>query len=247
MKTCIIIPARLHSTRLPEKVILLIGDKPMIQLVYEQALKVKGVQKVIIACDHQKVYDTCIGFGAEVMMTSPSHISGTDRIGEVAHKYNNFDCYINIQGDEPMIDADLLSQFNEKLQSNTFDIFTICEKLSSQDDLFDFNVVKVVKSISGKVLYFSRNAIPAFRDKPYKDWFSSQQYYKHIGIYGFQKKALNEITALPVSNLEKTESLEQLRWLDHGYNIGIMESTSFSIGVDTEADLERVRKLMVST
>ncbi len=241
MKTCIVIPARLHSSRLPEKVLLPIGDKPMIQWVYEQALKVENIHKVIIATDHAKVFEVCQNFGATVMMTSPSHVSGTDRIGEVVSINPEYDFYINIQGDEPLIDSQMLSEFNLFLQSSSFEICTICEKMSNEQDLFDFNCVKLVKTKSQKVLYFSRNAIPAFRDKAFKDWFKYHDYFRHIGIYGFSKSAIQSITNLQVSSLEEAESLEQLRWMENDYSIGVMESKSYSIGVDTQADLDRVR------
>jgi 3-deoxy-manno-octulosonate cytidylyltransferase (CMP-KDO synthetase) len=244
MKSCIIIPARLNSSRLPEKVLLPIGGKPMVQWVYERALKVSNVHKVIIATDHPTVYDACIGFGAEVMMTSPNHVSGTDRVGEVVRAYPGYDFYINIQGDEPLIDPAMLSDFNVFLQSGQYDICTVCEKVKNEADLFDFNVVKLVKSKSQSVLYFSRNAIPAHRDKPYKDWSKSHDYYRHVGIYGFSESAINKVVNLPVSPLEHAESLEQLRWMENDFKIGVMESNSYSIGVDTLDDLEKVRKMV---
>lgn len=244
MKSCIIIPARLNSSRLAEKVLLPIDGKPMVQWVYERALKVSNVQKVIIATDHQRVYDICLGFGAEVMMTASNHVSGTDRVGEVANANPGFDFYINIQGDEPLIEPGMLSQFNDFLQTGQFDICTVCEKVKNEADLFDYNVVKLVKSSSNSVLYFSRNAIPALRDKPYKDWYNSHIYYRHVGIYGFAESAIKKVVKLPVSSLEKAESLEQLRWMENDFKIGVMESSSYSIGVDTLEDLEKVRKLV---
>jgi 3-deoxy-manno-octulosonate cytidylyltransferase (CMP-KDO synthetase) len=222
----------------------LIDGKPMIQLVFEQALKVPNIHKIIIATDHAKVLDICQGFGAETMMTSAHHASGTDRVGEVAKKYTEYDFYINIQGDEPLVDPEMLSKFNVFLQSAQFEICTMCEEVTNEEDLFDFNVVKLVKSKSQKALYFSRNAIPAFRDKAFKDWFKDQRYYKHLGIYGFSKAAISQVVQLPASSLELAESLEQLRWLENDFSIGVMESSSFTIGVDTKEDLEKVRLLL---
>ncbi len=132
----------------------------MIRHVYERALKVKNIHKIVIATDSKKIYDICENFGAEVMMTSEDHKSGTDRVGEVATKYHDFDFYINIQGDEPLIDPELLTDFNTFLQTGKFDICTISEKIKNSEDLFDFNVVKLVKDNKDKVIYFSRNASP---------------------------------------------------------------------------------------
>jgi 3-deoxy-manno-octulosonate cytidylyltransferase (CMP-KDO synthetase) len=223
-----------------------IAGKPLIQRVYEQARKVQGIQKILIATDHDEVFQSCINFGAEVIMTSDKHISGTDRLGEVANKINDFDIFINIQGDEPLIDPLMIEKLNKKLANERGGIVTLYEKISNEEEIFDYNVVKLTKNLDNKILYFSRNAIPAFRDTPYKEWLKKSIYYRHIGVYGFQSHVLKEIVKLKPSMLEQAESLEQLRWLENGYDVYGIEGIGHSIGVDTEEDLERVRALFAT-
>lgn len=245
MKTCIIIPARYDSTRLPGKVLLDIGGKPMIQWVYERASLAKNIHQVIIATDNDLVFQVCTDFGAKCIMTSSSHVSGTDRIGEVALYLSEYDYVINIQADEPLIDPvsiEALADFIAFDQDKK--IVTMLTKIDNENDLFDYNVVKVVYNILGKALYFSRNVIPAHRDLPYKNWIENHEYYRHIGVYGFERKTLLELIKLQSSALEKAEKLEQLRWLENGYQVYCMKTEDFQIGVETEGDLERIRKLM---
>lgn len=245
MKTCIVIPARYDSTRLPGKVLLDIGGKPMVQWVYERAGKAKNIQQVIIATDNDLVFQTCIKFGAKCIMTSPNHVSGTDRIGEVALGLTEYDYVINIQADEPLIDPVSIEKLTDFIASDQKKrIVTMLAKIDNENDLFDFNIVKVVKDKAGKALYFSRNVLPAHRDLPYKNWLANHEYYRHIGVYGFERKTLLELIKLEASPLEKAEKLEQLRWLENGYEAYCMKTDDFQIGVDTESDLERIRKLM---
>jgi 3-deoxy-manno-octulosonate cytidylyltransferase (CMP-KDO synthetase) len=244
VKTAIVIPARLESTRLEKKLVKDINGKPLIQWVYEKALKVKSINKVIIAVDCAELYDFCQGFGAEVLLTSANHQSGTDRIGEVAKYLSGIDIIINLQGDEPMIDPIEIQKLIATIIERDADIVTMYESLNNDNELFDFNVVKLVKSNTDKAIYFSRNAIPAQRDRPFKEWIKKHQYFKHRGIYGFKKEILLQLITLPQSQLEKAESLEQLRWLENGYRIDLIESNNFSIGIDTQEDLDRVRVLM---
>jgi 3-deoxy-manno-octulosonate cytidylyltransferase (CMP-KDO synthetase) len=245
MKTAIVIPARLNSTRLPFKVIADIGGKPMIWWVYQKAISVQNAQRVIIAVDDEQVKKVCEDFGAETVMTSIDHQSGTDRIGEVAMNFlADFDYVINIQGDEPLIDSKNISDFIKFMISKRLEIGTISEKISSESDLFDFNVVKVIHDINQKAIYFSRNAIPAFRDFPYKEWLSKYAYQRHTGIYGFKISTLLDLVKLPQSNLELIEKLEQLRWLENGYSIGLQTIQYASKGVDTEEDLQNARRIL---
>ncbi|KXK39845.1 MAG: 3-deoxy-manno-octulosonate cytidylyltransferase [Saprospiraceae bacterium] len=239
MKTAIIIPARLASTRLPEKPLADIFGKSLIQWVYLQASKVKDVD-VIVATDHEKIYDHVAEFGGRVVMTDPGHLSGTDRIAEVARELTH-DIIINLQGDEPLIDPRQISDLIRMMHSDKVDISTQCNRIQDEESLFDYNVVKVVKDHHDRALYFSRQAIPAFRDKRYSEWLPNAIYFRHIGIYGFKRRVLLQLTGLPPSELEKAESLEQLRWLENGYSIYCSETSYTSIGVDTIDDLERVR------
>lgn len=242
MKTCIVIPARLSSSRLPRKVILPLAGKPMVQWVYEAALKVKKVNKVLVATDSEEVFDTVIQFGGEAIMTSAEHVSGTDRIGEVAQMMPDYDVFINMQGDEPMIDPKTVQQLVDYYLQGGTSISTLYEKISDENQLFDFNVVKLVFNKMGKVLYFSRSAIPAQRDVAFKDWMKKNHYWRHIGLYGFHRNTLQQICQLQQSTLEQLEVLEQLRWLENGYDIHAIECQNHGIGVDTQEDLERAEK-----
>lgn len=242
MKTTIIIPARLASTRLPEKPLADIFGKSLIMHVYQQAGKVASASEIIIATDHEKIYNHVLDCGGKVMMTSPNHISGTDRIAEVAQHLDS-DIIINLQGDEPLIHPQQIEELIQLMQRPDVSIGTQCNPVTDPDLLFDYNVVKVVKDYNDKALYFSRQAIPAVRDFGYDQWMGKTAYYRHIGMYGFKRDTLLKLTALPPTSYEKAESLEQLRWLQHGYQVHCMETTYTSIGVDTPEDLEIVRDL----
>ncbi|MBK8700233.1 MAG: 3-deoxy-manno-octulosonate cytidylyltransferase [Saprospiraceae bacterium] len=244
MKACIVIPARYASSRLPGKVLLPIQDKPMLQWVYERAQKVRGVQRIVIATDDEMVRQACESFGAEVMMTMASHQSGTDRMGEIAKKLTDYSVFINMQGDEPMASPEVIGSVYNYFENGGKGIATLYESLTQESELFDYNNVKLVMDKNERVMYFSRSVIPAFRDKAYKEWISSTSYWRHVGIYGFDRESLLAVTALSPSNLELAESLEQLRWLENGFPITGIKSNYFSIGVDTAADLERVKDLM---
>lgn len=214
----------------------------MVQWVYEAALKVKKVNKVLVATDSEEVFDTVIQFGGEAIITSAEHVSGTDRIGEVAQKMPDYDVFINMQGDEPMIDPKTVQQLVDYYLQGGTSISTLYEKISDENQLFDFNVVKLVFNKMGKVLYFSRSAIPAQRDVAFKDWMKKNHYWRHIGLYGFHRNTLQQICQLQQSTLEQLEVLEQLRWLENGYDIHAIECQNHGIGVDTQEDLERAEK-----
>lgn len=236
--TAIIIPARLASTRLPEKPLADIGGKPMIQWVYDACTKVNSASAVIIATDDQKIYDIVLAFGGKVVMTDQAHTSGTDRIAEVA-KNHPYDYYVNVQGDEPFISAQMIDDFIQKLVAlSKGKILTAFHPIEQDEEISNPNNVKLVRSKTGKILYFSRSFIPFPRKGDV-----GMTYYKHIGIYGYSRDALLELTALPPSSLEKTESLEQLRWLEHDYEIYGMEVQEAPMGVDTLDDLEEARML----
>lgn len=241
----IIIPARLHSVRLPEKPLVDILGQSLIMRVYQQAVRVPGVRQVIVATDDEKILNHVQSKGGYAVMTDHRHVSGTDRIGEVAAGLD-VDYIINVQGDEPLIDPRQISQFITFLAESNADIATQCIKIHHPDDLFDYNVVKVVRDCHHRALYFSRQAIPAVRDSGYWEWMSHAAYYRHLGIYGFRNKILTEIVQLPKSPLEMAESLEQLRWLENGYQIYCQETKCHSIGVDTQEDVEKVVTYLIN-
>lgn len=243
-KVLAIIPARWASSRLPGKPLELIGDKSMVQRVYEQVTKCNLIDTVIVATDDQRIYLHCQLHNMEVMMTDTNHISGTDRIAEVANKLDEYEIVINIQGDEPFINPAQIRELIHCFDQNHVSIATQCKMIDDPDKLHNYNVVKVVSDKNNQALYFSRQAIPAFRDRPYHQWIEHASYYQHIGIYGFRRVALLEVVKLPVSTLEKTESLEQLRWLENGYPIYVQQTGYSTIGIDTYEDLEEARSII---
>jgi 3-deoxy-manno-octulosonate cytidylyltransferase (CMP-KDO synthetase) len=247
MKTLIVIPARYDSSRFEGKPLVEIAGKSMIQRVYEQANACKLASAVVVATDDKRIFDHVKSFDGEVRMTSKQHQSGTDRCAEVAKEFSDFKLVINVQGDEPFINPEQIDDLIQFLADNPdLDIATQIKKIKDSDDLFSPNVVKVTKSLDHKALYFSRAPIPYFRGLLGDDWCKKSDYFKHIGIYGFKKEVLINVHHLPVSNLEKTESLEQLRWLENGYTIGVIETSFTSIGIDTPEDLKKIQPFLTS-
>jgi 3-deoxy-manno-octulosonate cytidylyltransferase (CMP-KDO synthetase) len=247
MKKIIVIPARLASTRLPNKVLLDLKGKTILQRVYEQCLKVNGVV-VFIATDSLKVKKSCLEYTQNVIMTSVEHKSGTDRITEAINGLN-FDAVINVQGDEPFISPLLIEELFRELEAKKVKVVTACERLLTSEELFDPNVVKVVKDNENNALYFSRSCIPYIRDNSQllideKKFFESAVFYKHVGIYGYKKDFLTKYSSLENSNLEKLEMLEQLRILESGFKIKILETKFKSIGIDTEDDYQKALKMI---
>jgi 3-deoxy-manno-octulosonate cytidylyltransferase (CMP-KDO synthetase) len=252
-----IIPARYASTRLPGKPILDIGGKPMVVRVAERARQVAAINRIIIATDDQRVFDAVSSAGEEVMLTSPDHSTGTDRLAEVATKLNA-DIIVNVQGDEPLIEpATIEAALAPLLADNSIVMSTTSEPIESAADLLNPNVVKVVTDPEGFALYFSRSPIPfpraavqaqgsieaALKAEP--DLFS--RYAKHTGMYVYRREFLLRYAKLPPTPLEQSELLEQLRALEHGYKIKVVRVAHRSIGVDTPEDLERVRRLFLET
>ena len=232
-----IIPARYASTRFPAKALADIAGKSMIRRVWEQVSQASSLQEVVVATDHQLIYEHVQGFGGRVVMTDPTHQSGTDRCYEAYQQCSSSAAYvINIQGDEPFIDPAQIDLLASQVQDNA-ELATLAIPLSQQEQLQNPNVVKVVRSQKGAALYFSRAAIPHRRDLPSSDWLQAGPYYKHIGIYAYRSDILTKITQLPVSPLEQAESLEQLRWLDAGYRIQVGITQIESSGIDTPEDL----------
>ncbi len=245
MKITGIIPARYASTRLPGKALEMIGDKTMIRHVYEGAAGSSSLQEVVVATDHQAIFDEVKSFGGEVVMTSVGHNSGTDRCLEALEKQQHEPAFvINIQGDEPFIQAEQIDLLASICNPDT-EIATLIQRITSDDELFNPNVVKVINSADQNALYFSRATIPAHRDLPREKWLTSTEYFKHIGMYAYRTDILKKITRLPTGRLEKAESLEQLRWLEAGYSIKVHETTLPALGIDTPEDLEHARRLYV--
>ncbi|MCQ2285932.1 MAG: 3-deoxy-manno-octulosonate cytidylyltransferase [Bacteroidales bacterium] len=231
-----LIPARYASTRFPGKPLALIDGKPMVQWVYEQAVKA-DLQKVAVATDDERIKKAVEDFGGVVVMTSTEHKSGTDRCGEAARilGLSDEDVVINIQGDEPFIRKEEINLLVSQFQSPETDIATLVKKVSENEDANNPNMVKVVFSNKGKAIYFSRFAIPFDREN-----VNNVLRYKHIGIYAYRYPVLKQIIKLPVSTLEATEKLEQLRWLENGFTISVAECFHENIAVDTPEDLQRI-------
>lgn len=239
MKAIGVIPARYASTRFPGKVLALIHGRPMIEYVWRQTKKSKRLDEVLIACDEEKVLKAVQAFGARAVMTSPDHESGTDRIAEALGKID-VDVVVNIQGDEPLIEPPVIDALADALLVDpSLPMATVIKRLEKEEDYHNPNVVKAVIDQHKNALYFSRAPIPYNREKKP---FSQGTYYKHLGLYAYRKDFLLKFKSLPVSKLEQTEKLEQLRVLEAGYKIRTIETTHETIGVDTPEDLERVLK-----
>lgn len=235
-----IIPARYESTRFPGKVLADIQGKSMVQRVYEQAVKSKYLDKVVIATEDDKVVEHVRQFGGEVLITKTNHASGTDRCFEALQlQTDNYDYVINIQGDEPFIDPRQIDELAELLDG-TVELATLIKKITTTDELFNLGEVKTVFNKEMEALYFSRQPIPHFRNAAELDWLQQQDFYKHIGIYAYRADILVQISNLPVSDLEKAESLEQLRWLENGLKINLALTDYESVCIDTREDLEKV-------
>lgn len=243
-KSVIVIPSRLASTRLPEKALADICGKSLIVRVWDRACQCSLADDVIVATDHERIFDEVTRNGGKAVMTSVAHKSGTDRIAEVAHGVNA-DIIINLQGDEPLIDPGQIDQLIARMHTDGLGIGTLCRRLTDSNTLFDYNVVKVIRDKFDRALYFSRQAIPAIRDLPYRKWMDHAAYFRHVGMYAFQKETLLNLSQLAPTGLEEAESLEQLRWLQNGYAIHCFETSYDSIGVDTPEDLEKVREVVL--
>jgi 3-deoxy-manno-octulosonate cytidylyltransferase (CMP-KDO synthetase) len=238
-----LIPARYASTRFPGKPLVDIGGKPMIQRVYEQAAK--ALKNVYVATDDERIYKAVHHFGGKAIMTSTNHPSGTDRCTEAldlieALENKSFDVVINIQGDEPFINPQLLDTLVGCFMSSITEIATLVKPLNDNNDLFDPNKPKVIFNPQYEAIYFSRSPIPYLRQYEKELWAAKHQYFSHIGLYGYRSDILREITNLKPSKLEEAESLEQLRWLENGYKISVRIVEHNSIGIDTPEDLEKV-------
>lgn len=240
-----IIPARYASTRFPGKPLIDIEGKTMLQRVYEQASKSKLLSKVVVATDDERIYTHVKSFGGEVVMTASHHPSGTDRcMDALLQLKEDFRYVINIQGDEPFIEPEQIDELATVLHDGTTELATQMIAVDSYDMLFDKGEVKIVLNTSNEALYFSRMVIPFIKGVEEKEWHKHHKYYRHVGMYAYRKDVLEQITQLPVSALEKAESLEQLRWIENGFTIKCVVTTYESHCIDTPEDVMKVINLL---
>jgi len=246
----VVIPARFGSSRLPGKPLLDIAGKPMIAHVYERACQ-SGAAEVVVATEDARIEAAMASYGARVVMTSPAHPSGTDRLQEVARQlgWHDDDIVVNVQGDEPLIPPEVIDQVAANLEAaGAAGIATLAEPLDSVEQLFNPNIVKLVRDIHGRALYFSRAPMPWARDLFATDRSvlpANPLYFRHLGIYAYRVRFLHDYVSWPPCELEQLESLEQLRALYHGVKIHVaVADVALPPGVDTLADLERVRALL---
>lgn len=233
-----IVPARYASTRLPGKALEMIGGKPMIEHVYRRASGASRVNAVVVATDDQRIHDAVTGFGGHAVMTSASHATGTDRLAEVAASLSS-EIIVNVQGDEPLIDASAIDACVQALLDHPDDVMSTMRRRLDDEEAENPAVVKVVVDKHDNALLFSRLAIP-FR----RDGAARAQRWAHLGLYGYRRSFLLTLASLAPTPLEQSECLEQLRVLEHGYRIRCVETRSYSVGVDTPDDLARVRQLI---
>jgi 3-deoxy-manno-octulosonate cytidylyltransferase (CMP-KDO synthetase) len=234
-KGLVIIPARYQSTRFPGKPLVLLKDKPLIQHVWERAIMAKNVEKVIVATDHSGIFEKVKEFGGECIMTSPFHKTGTERVAEVAKKFD-FEIIVNVQGDEPMIEPELIDKIIEVLNCEKISMASIYEVWDDRDEFLNPNTVKVVMDKDEFALYFSRSPIPYSKD--------NSTFFRHVGIYGYKRNILFNLVSFPQTFLELKEGLEQLRAIENGVRIKMIRSDKKTIGVDTPEDLEKIREVL---
>ena len=240
MKILGIIPARYASTRFPGKPLVDIAGKSMILRVYEQAKKCERLSDVMVATDDLRIFDHVNDFGGKAIMTSSDHQSGTDRCAEVAEKYPQYEVIINIQGDEPYIDPEQITKLISCFNDPSAQIATLIKKILTYEELHNVNSPKVIINKLSEAIYFSRSPLPHIRGQESQNWLQHFTYFKHIGIYGYRADILQQITRLPISSLEKAESLEQLRWIENGYRIKVAETEIETFSVDTPYDLKKL-------
>lgn len=247
IKYLALIPARYASTRFPAKPLADILGKPMIQHVYERAARL--FEHCYVATDDTRIADAVTAFGGNVVMTSTEHRSGTDRCREALEKVSaetgiEFDVVVNIQGDEPYIQTEQLELIKSCFADSNTQIATLVKPFSADEDIFNPNLPKVVLNAHSEAMYFSRSPIPYLRNLPQEEWQSAHTYLKHIGLYAYKSNILKEITSLEAGELEKLESLEQLRWLENGYKIKVAKTEFESYAIDTPEDLERLLEVL---
>lgn len=242
MKILGVIPARFASSRFPGKPLADLLGKSMVQRVYLQCKKSKLLSDLVIATDHEKIATHVREFGGNVCMTSENHPSGTDRCYEaLQHQKSDFDFVINIQGDEPFIDPHQIDLLCTSLSKDT-ELATLIQKIITLEQLFSPNEAKVVLNSSHEAMYFSRSPIPFVQKTEQQDWLSRTTFYRHVGLYAYRHDILKKITGLSVSELERAESLEQLRWIENGFRIQTVETDAEEgMCIDTPEDLEKAK------
>jgi 3-deoxy-manno-octulosonate cytidylyltransferase (CMP-KDO synthetase) len=240
-KVVVVIPARYASVRLPGKPLVSLAGKTMVQRVYERAKMAQTVHRVIVATDDQRIIDAVKAFGGEAKMTRADHRTGTERIAEVA-AHEAGDVFVNVQGDEPLIDPVAIdTAVGALLEEPQAQIATVVTPVRHAGDTMDPNVVKAVLDFDENALYFSRAPVPWVRDSQSK---VHVKYWKHLGLYVFQRDALLEYPTLPQGELERIEQLEQLRWLENGWKIRVAEAQQDAVSVDVPEDVAKVEKLL---
>ena len=241
MKILGVIPSRYGSTRFPGKPLIDIGGKTMIQRVYEQAKKSESLTDVVVATDDERVFNEVKSFRGNVVMTSTSHESGTERCNEVMlNSSEKFDVVVNIQGDEPFINPKQIDQLCACFDDEKTDIATLIKEIKDNEELFNPNRPKVVFDENCFAKMFSRETIPTQNNISEKDWLKHQKYFKHIGIYGYRAAVLKDICQLKPSPLELKERLEQLRWLENNFKIKVAETSYEASAIDTPEDLKKI-------
>ncbi|MEN8121756.1 MAG: 3-deoxy-manno-octulosonate cytidylyltransferase [Bacteroidota bacterium] len=245
MKTIGIIPARWASSRFPGKPLVKIGNKTMIERAYKQSLK--ALDYVIVATDDQRIVEDVKRFNGQVVMTSDQHQSGTDRCAEALKLFEKesgqkFDVVINIQGDEPFIQPEQITDIINCFNAPDTQIATLIKKITEPEIIFDPSCPKVILNTNSEAIYFSRSTIPYIQSTDMKDWFNKFTFYEHLGLYGYKSDILIKLTKLPPSTLEIAESLEQNRWIENGFRIKVAETDHENISIDTQEDLDRIIK-----
>jgi 3-deoxy-manno-octulosonate cytidylyltransferase (CMP-KDO synthetase) len=241
-----LIPARYASTRFPRKLLTLVENKTIIQMVYEQAIQCNFLSEVYVATDNIEIFDHVQSFGGKVIMTDLSHTSGTERCAEAARKLGGakaFDFVINIQGDEPIIQPEVIDNLAASLD-DAVEIASMYLKINTLEDVLSPNVVKVVLNKNQNALYFSRSPIPFIRDVAVDNWLERAVFFKHIGLYAYQTEVLERIVKIPQAKLEDLEKLEQLRWVYNCFKIKMIETFTQTIGIDTPEDLDKLRQFL---
>ncbi|NBJ07932.1 3-deoxy-manno-octulosonate cytidylyltransferase [Alistipes sp. Z76] len=246
MKVIAIIPARYASTRFPGKPLAILGGKTVIRRVWEQVSRV--IDDVAVATDDRRIAEAVEAFGGRAVITSPDHRSGTDRCYEAYTIIDEeYDVVVNVQGDEPFISPSQIRALTACFDDERTDIATLVKPFAPSDGieaLENPNSPKVVIDNESRAIYFSRSVIPYLRGVERSEWLARHTFYKHIGMYAFRRDALREVTSLPQSSLERAESLEQLRWLENGYKIGVGITDIETVGIDTPEDLARAEEFL---
>jgi 3-deoxy-manno-octulosonate cytidylyltransferase (CMP-KDO synthetase) len=239
MKVLGVIPARYGSSRFPGKPLIDLKGKSMIRRVYEGAGRSKLISELIVATDDDRIVDEVKSFDGNVMMTSEHHRSGTDRCGEVVSNHLDVDVVINIQGDEPLVDPKQLDSLLKAFNDPNVQIATLGIQDRSEETRINDNRIKLVKDVNGDALYFSRSAIP-YTDRASEPVLQQMELLRHIGVYAFRRETLFKLIELPVTAIEQVESLEQLRWMYHGYKVRVVETTIETPNIDAPEDIEEV-------